>query len=160
MALRRFAHAKNASVAVDPSSPLARKSQSVGTGTPSTPTTPSPLSPMNGQDRTPASPSSPLTNGDVSSSSRQPLKMLPVTPRRVQIAHAAASPFSSPSLSASVPFDWAAARSRRPPPYGSPTATMSKAKKRQSLGGGATGAVKKFVRKKSLKDRYVEMLAQ
>jgi hypothetical protein len=37
---------------------------------------------------------------------------------------------------------------------------MSKAKKRQSLGGGATGAVKKFVRKKSLKDRYVEMLAQ
>ena len=65
------------------------------------------------------------------------------------------SPVTSPSLSASQPFDWEAARSRRPPPYASP---LSGKRKNRSSDIGTLGKAtpgKRVVRKKSLYERYV-----
>ena len=61
------------------------------------------------------------------------------------------SPVTSPSLSASQPFDWDAARLRRPPPY----ATPGKRKTRTSdFGTPLKGTPsKRVVRKKSLYER-------
>jgi hypothetical protein len=138
--LRRFAQ-KNAAPGEPPASPAPRKSTGVGLAVPHTP---SPLSPFNGPRRVapPATPESPLDG-------RGPPRLLPATPKRHTLIHAASSPLSSPSLSASTPFDWAAARSRRPP-----QTPIANAKKRQSLGGGGAGAAKRFVRKKSLVQRF------
>ncbi len=61
------------------------------------------------------------------------------------------SPVTSPSRSASQPFDWEAARSRRPPPYATPSG------KRKSLSNdvGTPGRTpgKRVVRQKSLYER-------
>lgn len=67
------------------------------------------------------------------------------------------SPVTSPSLSASTPFDWEAARARRPPPYATP-----KRNSRQSDVGTAGKATpgRRVVRKKSLYDRYVASNSQ
>lgn len=63
------------------------------------------------------------------------------------------SPASTPSISSSVPFDWEAARSRRPPPY--PTPLQNKRKSNGTSGSVATTPVKRAViRKKGLVERY------
>lgn len=63
------------------------------------------------------------------------------------------SPASTPSISSSVPFDWEAARARRPPPY--PTPLQSK---RKSTGVGSsvpgTPAKRAVIRKKGIVERY------
>ncbi|KAI0372873.1 hypothetical protein BV20DRAFT_990222 [Pilatotrama ljubarskyi] len=70
------------------------------------------------------------------------------------------SPVTSPSLSASQPFDWEAARSRRPPPYGTPTPAKrrSRASDVGTPGLGTPG--KRVVRKKSLYDRITSIPSQ
>ena len=56
------------------------------------------------------------------------------------------SPASTPSIASSIPFDWDAARSHKPAPYGTPLR-----KKTSGVGGGAPR--KAIVRKKSLYTR-------
>jgi len=75
----------------------------------------------------------------------------PVTPRnRVSYTQ---SPSSTPSISSSTPFDWDAARSRRPPPYASPLS--AKRKSRTSTITDGVRSAKKVVKKKSMVERSV-----
>ncbi|KAI0807611.1 hypothetical protein C8Q74DRAFT_1190101 [Fomes fomentarius] len=68
------------------------------------------------------------------------------------------SPVTSPSLSASQPFDWEAARSRRPPPYATPNV---KRKNRSSdMGTPGKTPSKRVVRKKSLYERITDIPSQ
>lgn len=62
---------------------------------------------------------------------------IPVTPARTP-RHSVIyqqSPLSTPSLSASVPFDWEAARGHKPPPYQTPNASRVR-RMRASMGIG------------------------
>lgn len=90
------------------------------------------------------------TSASTAASPTTPVRGNPTTPRARLIYPI--SPVTSPSLSASQPFDWEAARSRRPPPYSTPS---GKRKSRSSdvgtPGMGTPG--KRVVRKKSLYDR-------
>ncbi|KAF8654100.1 hypothetical protein AX16_003633 [Volvariella volvacea WC 439] len=64
------------------------------------------------------------------------------------------SPASTPSISSSVPFDWEAARSGKPPPY--PTSVQNRGRKSVGAGsstGSTTPARKAVIRKKSLYER-------
>ncbi|KAI9070010.1 hypothetical protein FKP32DRAFT_1670887, partial [Trametes sanguinea] len=70
---------------------------------------------------------SPARQGGSASASGAPSPSTPV--RRTRLVYPI-SPVTSPSLSASQPFDWEAARSRRPPPYATPQS--AKRKKRGS----------------------------
>ncbi|TBU65603.1 hypothetical protein BD310DRAFT_911677 [Dichomitus squalens] len=83
---------------------------------------------------------------------------LPTTPRTRLVYPI--SPVTSPSLSASQPFDWEAARSRRPPPYATPL--NGKRKTRQSDVGtpGKATPGKRVVRKKSLYERITNLPSQ
>ncbi|KAL4067634.1 hypothetical protein J3A83DRAFT_4097267 [Scleroderma citrinum] len=77
----------------------------------------------------------------------------PVTPRtRVSYVN---SPSATPSISSSVPFDWEAARSRRPPPYGTPFS--GKRKSRMSTVGTGIATPKKVVRKKGWTERIMDI---
>ncbi|KAF8636559.1 hypothetical protein AX17_003371 [Amanita inopinata Kibby_2008] len=80
----------------------------------------------------------------------------PVTPRtRPSILSAYRSPASTPSISSSVPFDWDAARSRKPPPYSTPLQHKS----RKST-GSATPSVqhrKAVIRKKGIIERITSI---
>ncbi|TFK42573.1 hypothetical protein BDQ12DRAFT_732214 [Crucibulum laeve] len=72
---------------------------------------------------------------------------LPSTPRNRLSYGAYRSPADTPSISSSVPFDWEAARARRPPPY----ATPLQKKNRKSMAVGTpegTPARRAIVRKK------------
>ncbi|KAG6376156.1 hypothetical protein JVT61DRAFT_2130 [Boletus reticuloceps] len=73
----------------------------------------------------------------------------PATPR-TRISYLD-SPSSTPSISSSTPFDWEAARSRRPPPYATPPSVKRKA--RMSTGNAATSPRKAFIRKKGFVER-------
>ncbi|KAI8989644.1 hypothetical protein BD414DRAFT_414315 [Trametes punicea] len=87
-----------------------------------------------------------------------PVRGNPSTPRTRLVYPI--SPVTSPSLSASQPFDWEAARSRRPPPYATPIA----GKRRQrgsdvgTPGMGTPG--RRIVRKKSLYERITSIPSQ
>ena len=84
-----------------------------------------------------------------STSSNSPA--LPTTPRnRSTIVSAYRSPAETPSISSSVPFDWEAARSRRPPPYGTPLQRARKTAAAQTPGSHPRKAV---IRKKGLVER-------
>ncbi|KAA1471164.1 hypothetical protein DENSPDRAFT_96624 [Dentipellis sp. KUC8613] len=69
------------------------------------------------------------------------------------------SPLTTPSLSASVPFDWDAARSRRNPPYPSPASAKAPGRGRKSELGGLQGtpAKKRVVRKKSFFEKITSI---
>ncbi|KAH7914944.1 hypothetical protein BJ138DRAFT_1170202 [Hygrophoropsis aurantiaca] len=73
----------------------------------------------------------------------------PSTPRsRVSYVD---SPSSTPSISSIIPFDWEAARSRRPPPYATPP---TKRKPRMSGVNGRTGGTpKRVIKKKGMLER-------
>lgn len=76
----------------------------------------------------------------------------PVTPRpRVSYVH---SPSSTPSISSSTPFDWDAARSRRPPPYASPLSAKRKSRT-STIPDGLRPLPKKVVKKKGIFERSV-----
>jgi hypothetical protein len=76
----------------------------------------------------------------------------PVTPRaRVSYVH---SPSSTPSISSSTPFDWDAARSRRPPPYASPLSAKRKSRM-STIPDGVRPLPKKVVKKKGIFERSV-----
>ena len=90
---------------------------------------------------TQASPSTPVKKNGI----------LPTTPR-TRISYPI-SLFTSPSRSASVPFDWEAARTRRPPPYASPLGRRARAQR-----NGATSpsrVAKRVVRKKGIIEKLV-----
>ncbi|KAI0636759.1 hypothetical protein C8Q77DRAFT_523030 [Trametes polyzona] len=95
---------------------------------------------------------SPRAGGSASASTAAspttPVRGHPSTPRARLVYPI--SPVTSPSLSASQPFDWEAARSRRPPPYGTPQS--GKRRNRTSDVGtpGMSTPGKRVVRKKSL----------
>ncbi|KAG6818107.1 hypothetical protein H0H87_000012 [Tephrocybe sp. NHM501043] len=100
-----------------------------------------------------SSPRTPRSKDSSSSHSSPSLasSTLPLTPRsRVSIG-AYRSPASTPSISSSVPFDWEAARSRKPPPYGTPAQN----KGRQSTGVGTPA--KRVVRKKGIAERIASL---
>ncbi|KAH9945919.1 uncharacterized protein BXZ73DRAFT_72812 [Epithele typhae] len=65
------------------------------------------------------------------------------------------SPATSPSLSASTPFDWEAARSRRPAPYATPNA--KKNSRPSDFGTPGKTPSKRVVRKKSFIERVSEI---
>lgn len=74
----------------------------------------------------------------------------PVTPRtRVSYVN---SPSATPSISSSIPFDWEAARSMRPPPYGTPFS--GKRKTRMSTVGTGMATPKRVIRKKGFTERW------
>ncbi|PFH54347.1 hypothetical protein AMATHDRAFT_135569 [Amanita thiersii Skay4041] len=79
----------------------------------------------------------------------------PSTPRtRPPVLTAYRSPASTSSISASVPFDWDAARSRKPPPYSTPLQNRT----RKSFGTAKSGQTRKgVVRKKSLMERITSI---
>lgn len=89
---------------------------------------------------------SPRSTGSGSSSPVPPGSGLPSTPLRNRIS-VLQSPSSTPSISSSIPFDWDAARSHRPAPYGTPG---------QGTRGGrkGTGTPRKaFIRKQGIVER-------
>ncbi|KZT70117.1 hypothetical protein DAEQUDRAFT_689622 [Daedalea quercina L-15889] len=75
------------------------------------------------------------------SASTQASPTTPVrTPQRTRIVYPV-SPVTSPSISASTPFDWEAAKSYKPPPYATPLANRRVRGLRQSdIGTPATGS--------------------
>ncbi|KAF9454499.1 hypothetical protein P691DRAFT_806680 [Macrolepiota fuliginosa MF-IS2] len=100
---------------------------------------------------------SPRTSASQStnSSPKSPLANPPSTPRNRPSIGIYRSPASTPSISSSIPFDWEAARSRRPPPYGTPQNKI-----RKSMGvpnGDGTPARRAVVRKKSLYERITSI---
>jgi hypothetical protein len=108
---------------------------------------------------------SPLRNKSTSSTQTQPshvptpskLDAAPSTPapRRPRVSLARYdSPSATPSISSSVPFDWDAARNRKPPPYGSPMRPNKLNAMVKNAGGDLVKTKRKAViRKKSLKER-------
>ncbi|KAG6909705.1 hypothetical protein DXG01_015907 [Tephrocybe rancida] len=89
-----------------------------------------------GSPRSPAPSSSHGSPGLASSS-------LPPTPRSRVSMGAYRSPASTPSISSSIPFDWDAARSKKPAPYGTP----------QKKGRPSMGPAKRVIRKKGIVER-------
>jgi hypothetical protein len=91
---------------------------------------------------------SPMTSSAVGSPATSPV--LPTTPNSRVSLSLYRSPASTPSISSSIPFDWDAARSRKPPPYPTPLQN-----KRKSNGIGSSTPVKRaVVRKKGIIQRY------
>lgn len=80
---------------------------------------------------------------------------IPSTPRTRLVYPV--SPVTSPSLSASTPFDWDAARARKPPPYASPLANKQRGRGRQT-GSPKSGPSKRVIRKKSFAEKYVHAI--
>ncbi|EKM82675.1 hypothetical protein AGABI1DRAFT_118118 [Agaricus bisporus var. burnettii JB137-S8] len=88
-------------------------------------------------------------------SPKSPLANPPSTPRSRASIGIYRSPASTASISSSIPFDWEAARSHRPPPYATP---MSKARKSLATpGGSGTPRRKAVVRKRSLYERITSI---
>ncbi|KAJ3492370.1 hypothetical protein NLI96_g36 [Meripilus lineatus] len=79
------------------------------------------------------------------------LNGLPTTPRTRLVYPM--SPVTSPSLSASRPFDWDAARARKPPPYASPLANKQRGRARQSDTPGKPGPSKRVVRNRGIVEK-------
>ncbi|KAI0748342.1 hypothetical protein C8Q80DRAFT_1171386 [Daedaleopsis nitida] len=102
---------------------------------------------------------SPRTGGTASASTAASpsTPVRPTTPRTRLVYPI--SPLTSPSLSASQPFDWDAARSRRPPPYATPNAKRKSRSSDIGTPGKATPG-KRVVRKKSLYDRITSLPSQ
>jgi hypothetical protein len=98
------------------------------------------------------SPRSSTTGNDES-----PGPKLPKTPRNRVSIGVYRSPVMGPSRSASIPFDWEAARSLATPPYGTPM--QRKARRSMGVGSGMDTPNKTprkaLVRKRSLWKRYV-----
>ncbi|THH27507.1 hypothetical protein EUX98_g6696 [Antrodiella citrinella] len=94
-----------------------------------------------------ASPTTPVKNGGP-----------PLTPR-TQLVYSI-SPLTSPSLSASTPFDWDAARSRKPPPYSSPLAGKRVRQMQNGSPNGGKGAPKRAVRKKNMFEKIQAIPSQ
>ncbi|KAH0583864.1 hypothetical protein H2248_009460 [Termitomyces sp. 'cryptogamus'] len=90
------------------------------------------------------SPRSPESNSGKDS----PRMSLPSTPRNRTFISAYRSPASTPSISSSIPFDWEAARSRKPAPYGTPG---------QNRVRGAGTPVKRVVREKGFVERITSI---
>ncbi|KAG5727972.1 hypothetical protein E4T56_gene19409 [Termitomyces sp. T112] len=90
------------------------------------------------------SPRSPESNSGKDS----PRMSLPSTPRNRTCISAYRSPASTPSISSSIPFDWEAARSRKPAPYG----TLGQNRVR-----GAGTPVKRVVREKGFVERITSI---
>ncbi|KAF5391451.1 hypothetical protein D9757_001881 [Collybiopsis confluens] len=88
----------------------------------------------------------------------------PVTPKprgRISIGiHQ--SPASTPSISSSVPFDWDAARSRRPPPYATPLQNRSRGGRASAPGSSLNGTPTRraFIKKKGLLERITSFPSQ
>ncbi|KAG2134443.1 uncharacterized protein EDB93DRAFT_1254558 [Suillus bovinus] len=81
----------------------------------------------------------------------------PVTPRpRVSYVQ---SPSSTPSISSSTPFDWDAARSRRPPPYASPLSAKRKSRM-STVPDGLRPLPKKVVKKKGIFEKITALPSQ
>ncbi|KAI0054080.1 hypothetical protein FA95DRAFT_1579132 [Auriscalpium vulgare] len=83
---------------------------------------------------------------------------LPSTPKPRLSYPITRSPLETPSLSASLPFDWDAVRGRRDPPYsplGSKRRLPRKSEAGVGPGGGKGTPSKRVVRKKSLYDKVV-----
>ncbi|KAI0934498.1 hypothetical protein AcV5_006325 [Taiwanofungus camphoratus] len=101
------------------------------------------------------SPSTPLRSGGAGPSTPRTRLVYPI------------SPVTSPSLSASTPFDWAAARSRRPPPYATPVGKRVRGLRTSDVGTlgfaspglGTPGARKRerVVRKKGFLERITSL---
>ena len=128
ISLRRLAQTNNASSTS--SSPM-RASRSIGES-----------ASLLGSPVTPRTPRSPYASRNST----------PLTPR-TQIIYPI-SPENSESRSASLPFDWEAARLRRPPPYASPVQSAKARSIRKSDAASASrGTAKRVVRKKSLYER-------
>ncbi|CCM00134.1 uncharacterized protein FIBRA_02161 [Fibroporia radiculosa] len=90
---------------------------------------------------------------------------VPTTPRtRLIYPH---SPVTSPSISASTPFDWDAARSRRPPPYATPVSKRVRGLRQSDIGTPTPGSAgsdppatkkkERVVRKRGLVDRITSL---
>ncbi|KAI0320094.1 hypothetical protein OF83DRAFT_1259018 [Amylostereum chailletii] len=78
---------------------------------------------------------------------------VPVTPRTRPSYAISRSPLLSPSISASLPFDWDSARQRRDPPY-SPLGSKRKAGRKSEMGVGTNGTpAKRVVRKKGMYEK-------
>jgi hypothetical protein len=114
-----------------------RAMNNASTSTPDTPNTPNTASP---------SPASPLP----------PLQLH--TPRNRASIFVDRSPAATASRSSNFPFDWDAARARRPAPYATPQ-SISKASRR-SVGAGAGTPRKGIVRKRGFFERYLVYCSQ
>ncbi|KAF7789505.1 hypothetical protein EIP86_000451 [Pleurotus ostreatoroseus] len=80
---------------------------------------------------------------------------LPTTPRaRLSFVQ---SPALGPSLSASEPFDWVAARSRQPAPYSTPTKRLSRLRNGETPSKTGTPHRQKVVRKKPLLEKITSL---
>jgi hypothetical protein len=86
-----------------------------------------------------------------SSSPVMPNSGLPSTPRN-RLSYIQ-SPSATPSISSSTPFDWEAARSMKPPPYGTPLQGKRKLGRNAAVGPGAPRRA--IVRKKGIAERCV-----
>ncbi|CAL1705050.1 unnamed protein product [Somion occarium] len=81
---------------------------------------------------------------------------LPSTPRTRLVYPI--SPVTSPSLSASTPFDWEAARAHKPPPYASPLAR--KRVRTLQHGGSPSTPLKRVIRKKGFVEKVASIPSQ
>ncbi|KAI0062258.1 hypothetical protein BV25DRAFT_1885488 [Artomyces pyxidatus] len=78
---------------------------------------------------------------------------LPITPKTRPSYPISRSPLETPSLSASLPFDWDAARGRREPPY-SPLGTRRRGGRKSEAGVGMKGTPsRRAVRKRSMYEK-------
>lgn len=95
-----------------------------------------------------STPTRPETN--LSGSSPSGTRAAPCTPRNRIAVGVYRSPASTASISSSVPFDWNAARSRQPPPYGNSLINGKRS--------GDTGTpVKRMVRKQGIVERITSI---
>ena len=96
----------------------------------------------------------PMSALSSASTRRQTGAFNPSTPRNSKISYTISTPPSlTPSISSSTPFDWDAARQRKPPPYGTPFVDR-RIQALRNGGGGPTPnkstPTKRAVRKKTI----------
>lgn len=106
-----------------------------------------------------AASASPRSPASVSSPASPVPSPGPSTPRNRPRPSLHQSPASTPSISSSIPFDWDAVRSFKPPPYASPLQSKSRrGRQSNSLDSGAstgTPVRRPVIRKKGIFEKWV-----
>ncbi|KAI0082798.1 hypothetical protein K474DRAFT_1654972 [Panus rudis PR-1116 ss-1] len=108
-------------------------------------------SPKVGDSSAHGSPTTPIKNGGGG--------QVPITPRTRLVYPA--SPLTDPSLSASTPFDWEAARTRKPPPYASPLGGKRVRAARNGVASpNRVGPARRVVRRKGFFEKIASIPSQ
>ncbi|KAK7014857.1 hypothetical protein R3P38DRAFT_2997999 [Favolaschia claudopus] len=115
---------------------------------------------MNNASTSTSTPDTPSTPQDASPMSPLPPLQLPLTPRNRASIFVDRSPAATASSSSNFPFDWDAARARRPAPYATPQSSAKNSRRSLATPGVGTPLRKGVVRKKGFFERVTALPSQ